>query len=242
MRTAEDEDFKSIIHMGRPSWLHIPTGRIVPQVRGGDGPDDGNDENDEGGDDDDPPAKVTLTQSRLNKIMAKEKNEGKKSAIGEFVKELGFDGPESLKAALAGKASSAAEGIQAAQKAAREEAAGEFQAQMEAIALEHEMVTSLMEEGMGVAAARRAAKLLEDVEDTEDIPDAIKNLKATFPALFGDNTNSGKKDETKPNRSGSSAPRPKGRSETKDQAKSADVRALETLHARHPHLAKKGKS
>lgn len=185
--TIEHDDFTLITRSGLPHWLHTPTGRVLPFVSGGDGP-EGEDDGGGGGDGGDPPK--TFTQAELDKLAGRRAAEAKKAAAKEIADQLGVtvdqakkiiadaQAADDAKKTDTDRALEAAKAAQAEAEQARADAARErFAAKVE---------RRLTAAGVPEAALARAARLITVDPDADDdaLAADIDALKADLPALF----------------------------------------------------------
>lgn len=172
-----------------PKWLHLPSGRTLPYVAGGDGPtdDDNPDDNPDNNDDGDD---VDPEQARLNRVAAKSAARAARRREREIAEQLGCSIEEAKQVLAAARERDAAnlteaEQAAAAAKADREAAARELaEAKRERFAarVEAELTRA------GVTSPNRVARLLDldpdDDPDTDDIAAAIADLRSDLPGLF----------------------------------------------------------
>lgn len=162
-------------------------GTVLPLVSGG-----AEEEEEEEEEEEDKPK--TFTQAEVNRISAKEKREGKKAAIKEFLAELGVEGLESeadLKKAVQNQKKSGQEESEALVELrdSLAKAQSDLEKANDKLAsntLRGKIVDALIEEGMTAKAARKASRLVEVDAKAEDdeITGAVEELKAEMPNLF----------------------------------------------------------
>lgn len=162
---------------GHAFWVHPVTGRVFPEVRGGDGPDD-------------PPEPKSFTQEDVDRMVGQARVEARRAAERELVDQLGIT-PAEAKAKLdelakldearkdeATKAREAAERAEAARVAAEAE---RDQARAEALA-----TAALTAAGVQAANLTHALRLVDIVagDDAEAAKAKAEALKASVPAFF----------------------------------------------------------
>jgi hypothetical protein len=175
---------------GREMWLYSD-GTMLPVIRGGDGddpPKDPPDPKDDGKED--PKKDTTFTQEELNRIAAREKDEGKRAALADVAKTLGCTVEEAasiIKTAREAddkQKSEAQRSQEAADKAKAEADAEKAEAAKEKHTARVERV--LLKAGVMDEKLEKVARML-DAEvgaEVDKIEAAAKDLKKEFPELF----------------------------------------------------------
>jgi len=187
------DGFEIITHQGRPHWFHAPTGKVLPLVRGGDGPNDPPPTDPPAGDPADPPAgsdEAKFTQADLDKHIATARSQAKRAAAKELEDQLGISASEA-RAVIAAKnkadqdAMSEADRIKAEAKAAKDEADADRKA-ARAERFNARLERKLTAAGIPEAALTRAVRLvdLDHEADDEAITAEIETLKGEVPGLF----------------------------------------------------------
>ena len=217
--------------------------------------DDHDDEHEDDDDDvDDPkgrkkPKEVVLSQRRLNNMMTREKDEGRRAGRRAVLQELEVEDFDELKEIVDAhrkredaSADAATKAQREADKAKRDADAAREEAKKERHDIKVER--ALLAADVPAKNAAKVARLV-DVEvgaEEDEIADAVDDLKEQFPHLFApaDDTDDGEDDESSngsqgrqgPPRSDPGKPPRKKTSpvNTRDQAKSL-------LKERHPQLA-----
>lgn len=180
-----------IRHRGRDCWLYSD-GTILPVIAGGDGDDPPKDPpkgdpDPSKGDKKDPP---TFSQEELNRIAAREKDEGKRAALAEVAKTLGCTVEEAVEFVKKAKADDEKHksDAQKAQEAADKAKADADKEKDEAAKEKHmaRVERALLKAGVPDSKLERVARMLDaEVGATpEKIDDAAKDLKKEFPELF----------------------------------------------------------
>jgi hypothetical protein len=194
-----------------------------------------------------PEAEKTFTQSQVNKIMAKEKREGRALGAREVMEQLGLDSLDDAKALIEetkDRESKVDDDAARRTKRLDERERKAEQKLKEATRKTNKLdvLAELVGEGMSKAKAQRAVSLVEldlEVEDLtpDEIRDAVVTLKDEMPELFGVVE---KEPEEKVWRPVGSTPdsTARGGSPRKPQPASVADRAKAKFAERHPNLAK----
>jgi hypothetical protein len=184
-----------------------------------------------------PPPK-TFTQEEVNRMMAKEKNDGRRSATNEILEKFGVKTVEEAEAILQkmrdSEEAEKTEAQKAKEAAEKEKAEAEKERQSaKRDRLETKIERALLKAGVEVDILERAVRLV-DVEDLEADQDtvqaAVDALKEDMPQLF---TPSDKKTDPKP--PGGDPGRPPRNGNQKPNAKEE---AQSILAKRHPKTVK----
>lgn len=224
--------------------------------------DEHEDENDDDGEEDeeDPPKRkksgeeVVLTQRRLQSMMTREKDEGRRAGRRSLLKDVGVEDADELKEIVKAykahedkNSSEADKAKRDADKAKRE--ADEAKAEAAKLRQGVKVERALMQANVPAKQVDKVARMLDiaDEADDDEINDAVEDLKADFPHLFTvstDDEDEGDEEDDSPDgssrrrsdgppRSDPGQPKRKRRpsKSTRDQAKSL-------LHERHPNLVK----
>ena len=175
---------------GWPCYLY-EDGTIFPVIRGGDGDDPpagdppGGGTGGSGGND-----QQTFTQAELNRIAAREKEEGKRAAARELAEQLGctVDEAKELIARARAQDDSQKTEAQKAREAADKEKADAEKERAEAAKEKHtaRIERCLLKAGVPDTKLDKVARML-DVEvgaEIDKIDEAAKELKKEFPELF----------------------------------------------------------
>lgn len=183
----------------------------------------------------------TFTQEELDKIVGRERGQGRKAARNELLKELGFENMEEAKGLMeqlraAGDAN--LEEHERIRKAGERAQAEAKEALESAKRLKHDALVErrLLKANVDPDQTEMVAKLIE-VElgsDAEDIDSAIEDLMDKMPQVFAA---PGSEDEGEESESESQGRRPvhtdPGRSKAKKQKTSPSERANSRLQQRH---------
>lgn len=181
----------TIFHQGRECYLYSD-GTVLPVIRGGDGSNDppADPPGGAGGGDSKSNDQQTFSQAELNRIAAREKDEGKRAAAAEIAKQLGCTVEEAVEFIKQAKAKEDAEKTEAqkAKEAADKAKADADTAAAEAAQEKHmaRIERSLLKAGVPDAKLDKVARML-DVEvgaEIDKIDEAAKDLKKEFPELF----------------------------------------------------------
>ena len=226
-------------------WRVDASGRWYPNICGAATDEEDNETEDEPDETEDKPQ--TFTQRQVNKIMAKEKREGKAAALREAMELLGADSLEDAKALLdeARERDTKAEDDAAKRlkKAQERELKADVRLREATLkANSADVLSSLIGEGMPKAKAVRAVKMVDldlTAEDlTEDeIVEAVETLKEEMPELFGESEKVEKVEEWRPVGSPDSTAR--GGQRRRPQTQTNAEKAKELLAKRHPQFANK---
>ena len=172
---------------GRDMWLYSD-GTTLPVIRGGDGDDPpaGTATGGTGSDKKDP----TFSQEDLNRIAAREKDEGKRAALADVAKTLGCTLEEAAQIIKAHKEADDKQKSEAqrAQEAADKAKADAEKEKADAAREKHiaRVERALLKAGVPDGKLERVARML-DAEvgaDLDKIEAAAKDLKKEFPELF----------------------------------------------------------
>ncbi len=169
-------------------WAHPITGHVLPDVRGGAGPDGDDDGNGDGDDDGNEPR--TFTQDEVDRMVGRARGEARRTAATDLAEELGCTVDEAkAKIAAAAKveddkktdtdrALEAATTAQAEAERARAEATSDR--------LTAKLERQLTRAGVDDKALARAVRLLDVDPDADDdaITTEIEALQADVPGLF----------------------------------------------------------
>lgn len=182
---------------GLASWLWAPDdGGGSGGGQGGGDPKDDEEDDDEEDDEEDPPRKPkdrTFTQKEVNRIMAREKKDGKSSGVREVLEALGVKDLEEAKSIIKtyrdDSDAKKDETTKAAEAAKRDREAAE-EAKREALLervdarIERQLMKAKVKEGK----ESKVAKLLdidrEKDPSADDIKEAIEEIMEDFPELF----------------------------------------------------------
>lgn len=201
-----------------------------------------------------PPATTSggISQEELNRIAAREKNEGKQAALREIAEKFGMSIEDAEQLIKAKREADTAQMSEAERKLAEADEKIRKAEERERAADERELQANvrdaLRDAGVSKDVVQRAGRLL-DVEvgaDEAKIKDEVEALKKVMPELFksestegegqnesGETKGKGESKETKaPDTKTRGTPPPKG-----EGAKSGADKAKERLMSRHPHLA-----
>lgn len=139
-----------------------------------------------------PPVTKEFTQEDLERVAAREKAQGKRSALKEFAEEHGFTSPEDAATFIAAARQAQDAALSEQEKRERELADREAKAEArEKAAIERERVANrrAVLVGLGATGAdlEDAAALLRVADDADDtaVAEAADALKARRPELFG---------------------------------------------------------
>lgn len=195
---------------GRTFWLYSD-GTSLPVIQGGDGSTENDGENGgTGGSGGNGNTGSTFTQEDLNRIAAREKDEGKRAALSEVAKTLGCTVEEAADIIKRSKEADDAQKTEAQRaKEAAERAKAEADEEKAQAAREKHIVRverALLKAGVPDAKIERVARMM-DVEvgaEPEKLDEAAKALKKDFPELFA--TGSGGTNDSDPP---GSPPKPK---------------------------------
>lgn len=186
-------EFEIITRDGAMCWLHTPTGRVLPVVSGGDGPNDPPAGDPPAGDPPaDPPAEQirTFTQAEYDKHIAAEKAKAKRAAARELEEELGVSASEA-RAIVAAKAKADADAMSESDRLKAEAAQAKAEADAERSAAKAERFAARLERkltaaGIPEAALSRAVRLVDLDADADDdtITAEIDQLRDEIPGLF----------------------------------------------------------
>lgn len=180
---------------GRPSWLYSD-GTILPVISGGDGSTDPpKDDNGDGtgggaGGGGSGNGQQTFTQAELNRIAAREKEEGKRAAAADIAKTLGCTVEEAVELIKQAKAADDSQKTEAqrAREAADKEKADAEKEKAEAAREKHiaRVERVLLKAGVPEAKLDRVGRMLDVEVGTEGdkLDEAVKDLKKDFPELF----------------------------------------------------------
>lgn len=229
---------------GRPSWLYSD-GTILPVIAGGDGStDDGNNgdgtDGSNGSSDDDSNPK--FTQKDLNRLLAREKSDGKRVATAEVLQALGVQNMDEAKDMIQKLREAEQAQLSDAEKAknAAELAKAEADKAKADAALERKLARierALIRAGASEEHIDRVSRLVdvEDDADQDKINEAVEALKEDMPALFeAPGETNGRAPDPKP--PGSNPGRPP---RTAGQGTPTPVEAAKAvLAARHPGKVK----
>lgn len=185
MRLTLDPDFTPITIAGRPWYQHV-SGRLLPAVSGGDGPEgEGETETDPGPGDEG--NKATLTQAQVDKIIGREKAAAKKAAENELKTWLEAQKGEADLATLDEAARAKAEADQA--KAAADADRAAAAAERLAAKVERKLLKAGFDD-KHLARIMKTVDLAPDVDD-DDIDAEVQALTDTFGALITASTATG---------------------------------------------------
>jgi len=192
----------------------------------------------------------TFTQEDLNRVAAREKDEGKRSAERAILAALGVDDLDSAKKILADK--QAADEAKLSEVDKREKAAtkaqteaAEAKATATKMTLDAKVERAILEKLLGeeqvkaLSAAATLRRLIEVTPDADDkaISDAVTELATTMPHLFQvvppSNDGGNGRPPVKP-----STPPPPGPPRSSSSSSGSRDEVTTLLHARHPNLAK----
>ena len=160
-----------------------PNGLELPVISGG--------SDDDEDDDDESASGKKFTQSEVNRIMSKEKKDGRRAGRRELLVELGLEDEVELREIITAhqedksKNQSELDRLRAeleSEKKKREDA----ESKASLASLDSRVIDSLMDMGMTRAAAKKARKLIDATTDMEDgdISELIQELKTDMPSLF----------------------------------------------------------
>lgn len=238
------ETIAKIMWKGKPSWLYSD-GTILPVIAGGADDDGGN--GDSGGDststNTDAKDEPKFTQTDLNRLLAREKSDGKRVGQAELLQTLGVSNLDEAKAILEAAREAEAKNLSEAEKAKKEAEAAKAKADEDsrtatAIRMAAMVERALLRAGLGIddkdgdeqleLVARMV--IVEPDSDQDAVNAAVADLKKKMPQLF---ESTGKAPEPKtPGSDPGRQPRNAGGKATPaDQARSV-------LAARHPGKVK----
>lgn len=178
MRLTLDPDFTPVTIAGRPWYQHV-SGRLLPRISGGDGPEgEGESETDPGPGDGEKPK--TLTQAQVDKIVGREKAAAKKAAENELKTWLEAQKGEADLATLDEAARAKAEAEQAKAQADADRAAAA--SERLAAKVERKLIKAGVDDKQ-LARIMRTVDLANDADD-DAIDAEVEALVETFPAAF----------------------------------------------------------
>lgn len=241
------ETIAKIMWKGRPSWLYSD-GTILPVISGGDGSGEGAGTEDNAGEGGTGTGTTgeepKFTQADLNRLLAREKSDGKRVAQAEFLQALGVTDLDEAKSVLQAAKDAEQQQLTEAQRAKREADAEKnkaTQAQAEAATLRQAAMVerALIRAGIGIDDKDGDEQLelvsrmvvVEPDADQDAVNAAVADLKKKMPQLFSPE----KKPEPKVP-GGDPGRQPRGAGST---ASPAD-QARSVLAARHPNKVKTG--
>lgn len=139
-----------------------------------------------------PPAQRTFTQTEVEALAAKEKAQGKRSAVKEFAERLGFTAVEDAEAFVAAARQAKEAQLTEQEKRERELADREAKAEAREKAAEarertanrRSVLVGLGASGVDLEDATALLRVPDDADDT-DIQEAAAALKERRPELFG---------------------------------------------------------
>lgn len=233
------ETIAKIMWKGRPSWLYSD-GTILPVIcggdgstEGGDGGDDGDGANGDGGDDSD----KKFTQADLNRLLAREKSDGKRVAMAEALSALGVKDIDEAKGIITRVKDAEQKNLSDAEKAKNEAIAARQSADDEKALAAREKLQAMKERALIRAKIEDdqinlVSKLVEvdDGADQDAVNAAVEDLKKAMPQLFAPAED--KQDPKPPGGNPGRQPRKGNQTATPKDA------ALAVLHQRHPKTVK----
>lgn len=193
----------------------------------------------------DPPKDKAFTQAQVNRISAREKDEGRRAGKRELLEELGLEDADTLKEMVAAhkttqesQKSDLQKAEQDRDKAKRD--AEEAKAEAKQVRFDSKVKDMLLEAGIPAKSARRVAGMLNGLtaeSDDDAITEEIEALQEDFPNLFGEQEEGG---EDPQDDQGGAPPRsdPGRMPKTPPKSGNAKERATSLLHERHPRLVK----
>lgn len=221
---------------GRRSWLYSD-GTILPVISGGDGEGDGAGEggdgaNGDGGGDD---GEKKFSQADLNRLLAREKSDGKRVAMAEALSALGVKDIDEAKNIITTVKDAEQKNLSDAEKAKNEAIKAREDADKEKAEAAREKLSAMKERALVKAKVADeqislVAKLVEvdDGADQDAVNVAVEDLKKTMPQLFEPANPDPKPPGGNPGRQ----PRGGNNQQTPAQAAAA------VLAARHPKTVK----
>lgn len=233
---------------GRPCWLYSD-GTILPVISGGDGSTesggsgDGTNDNGTGGEGEgENKGEAKFTQADLNRLLAREKSDGKRVAQAELLTTLGVNNMDEAKAVLEAAREAEAKNLSEAEKAKKDaetaKAASDTEkAEATKVRMAAMVERALLRAGIGIddkdgdeQLELVARMIVVEPEATQDqVNEAVADLKKKMPQLF---ETTGKPDPKIPGSDPGRQPRGAG-----NQPKPAD-QARAALMARHPGKVK----
>ena len=187
------DGFEIITHQGRPHWFHAPTGKVLPLVRGGDGPNDPPPTDPPAGDPADPPAgsdEAKFTQADLDKHIATARAQAKRAAAKELEDQFGMSASEA-RAVIAAKQKADEDAMTEIDKLKAEAATARAEADKALTAARTLEFTSKLERklaasGVPEGALARAVRMVDLAHDADDeaIDAEIAVVKEQVPGLF----------------------------------------------------------
>ncbi|MEU5100234.1 hypothetical protein [Streptomyces sp. NPDC020996] len=169
-----------------------------------------------------------LDQEALNRLLAREKQQGERAAVRRLVEQLGFSKADDLTAFVEQQREvqqASLSELERREQAAAEREANVVQREAQAVARERAAARRAVLVGLGATGADLAdAELLLTVEDDADetaITEAAEALKARRPELFGSSTAA--VPPAAPGGSPAGGPPPRGANMPKPGAHGADM-------------------
>lgn len=252
--------------LGQPWWVYS-NGRRLPVIRGGAGEETETEETEEGEETEEEGPKFNAEQQRhLNRIMTREKREGKAAGVNSLLKELGFDDPskadrKAIKAMLDKAKKDEADALSDTEKARREAEEARNTATQTATEVKLEKVHAkaerfLVRAGLSVdqdddvkaeRQINRAIKLLDIDSDSDaaTVREAVEDLREEMPSMF--KTDEESDDDQEPNsKAGDRKKKPPtkksgdpGKAPGRKASGTPHDRALALLDQRYPDRSKK---
>jgi multidrug efflux pump subunit AcrA (membrane-fusion protein) len=220
---------------GRRSWLYSD-GTILPVISGGDGDDPDPKDPPDPADDGD----KKFSQADLNRLLAREKNDGKRAGQSELLQALGVNNLDEAKEIIAARKAAEDAALSDADKARKEaerEKAEAATAKAEAARekldsrIERALVRAHIPDDQIELVARMV--VVEDGADQDKVNDAVEDLKKKMPQLFEEPDPNRAPDPAKPPGSNPGRP-PRGGAPTPTPAEAAQA----VFAARHPGKVK----
>lgn len=198
------ETIAKINWKGRPCWLYSD-GTILPVIAGGDGSGEGGDSGDGGegsngngtggstGGGEEP----KFTQADLNRLLAREKSDGKRVAQAEFLQALGVNSLDDAKNVLEAAREAEAKNLSEAEKAKKDAETARAKADQDAreattVKMAAMVERALLRAGLGIDEKDGdeqlelvARMVVVEPEATQDqVNEAVADLKKKMPQLF----------------------------------------------------------
>jgi hypothetical protein len=193
--------------------------------------------------------KLEFTQDRLNRIMGREKNDGRRAREQELLDEFGVNSVEDLKELLAEKekpdpSDDFRKAVEKATDVARKATQRAEQAEAEAAQAKFDAKVNLalLTADVPAKSVNKIAKLLDlkPDADEDDIADAIDDLKVELPNLFSQQDSNADGEQDRDPRPRHSDPGRPPRQPNKPATSREQARSL--LDERHPELADRRQS
>jgi len=193
------ETIAKIKWKGRDCWLYSD-GTILPVISGGADEGDGNggdgQDNGTGSGDSEP----KFTQADLNRLLAREKSDGKRVAQAEFLQSLGVNSLDDAKAILDAAREADAKNLSEAEKAKKDAETARSKADQEAVEARQLKQAAMVERALlraGIGVDEKdgdeqlelvARMVVVEPDATQDqVNDAVAELKKKMPQLFETN-------------------------------------------------------